>query len=35
MNEIEVCSKIKEVIGGIATSKGAPVPQITSGALLL
>jgi acyl carrier protein len=35
MNEIEVLSKIKEVIGDIAASKGAPVPQITSGTLLL
>ena len=34
MNEIEILNKIKDIIGGIAASKGAPVPQITSETLL-
>ena len=35
MNQIETLNKIKEIIGGIAASKGAPVPQITSETLFL
>jgi acyl carrier protein len=35
MNEIEILNKIQEIIGGIAASKEAPVPQITPETLLL
>jgi len=35
MSEIEILNKIKEIIASIAASKGAPVPQIHSGTLLL
>ena len=35
MSEIEILNKIKEIIGGIAASKGVPVPQITPATLLL